>query len=458
MGRSRGLLVALGPMARGGWKAPANRSAVLATPLSGQPMGTQGRRARLQIREPLQLLQRGAASTAATRGIGASFGQGNPKREFGSAAETMDGKKYVVNFGAGPAKLPRAVLLDAQKDLVDYKGLGISVLEMSHRTSDFSKIIKAAENCLRELLKIPENYKVIFLQGGGSGQFSGIPLNLIGLKEARCADYVVTGAWSAKAAKEAEKYGKVNLVHPKLSSYTKIPDPSTWNLNPDASYVYYCANETVHGVEFDFAPDVGKTVLVSDMSSNFLSRPVDVSKFGVIFAGAQKNIGCAGVTVVIVREDLIGHALKECPIVLDYKVQVENASLYNTPPCFSIYIMGLVLEWIKNNGGTAAMDKRSQTKSQMIYDIIDKSNGFYVCPVERKNRSRMNVPFRIGSIKGDEALEKKFLDKAVENNMISLKGHRSVGGIRASLYNAVTEEDVGTLATFMKNFMETYRS
>nr|XP_056704965.1 phosphoserine aminotransferase [Euleptes europaea] len=367
-------------------------------------------------------------------------------------------QKPVANFGAGPAKLPRAVLLEAQKELVDYKGLGISVLEMSHRTSDFSEIIRKAENLLRELLKIPDNYKVIFLQGGGSGQFSGIPLNLIGLKEARIADYVVTGGWSAKAAKEAEKYAKVNLVHPKLSTYTKIPDPSTWNLNPAASYIYYCANETVHGVEFDFVPDVGKAVLVCDMSSNFLSRPVDVSKFGVIFAGAQKNIGSAGVTAVIVREDLLGFALKECPIVLDYKVQSENGSLYNTPPCFSIYIMGLVLEWIKNNGGVAAMDKLSQTKSQMIYDIIDNSSGFYVCPVDKKNRSRMNVPFRIGSIKGDEALEKKFLGEAVENNMISLKGHRSVGGIRASLYNAVTLEDVQKLSAHMKSFMERHQS
>ncbi|XP_043403158.1 phosphoserine aminotransferase isoform X1 [Chelonia mydas] len=370
----------------------------------------------------------------------------------------MDATRQVVNFGAGPAKLPRSVLLEAQKELVDYKGLGISVLEMSHRTSDFSKIINTSENLLRELLNIPENYKVIFLQGGGSGQFSAVPLNLIGLKEGRCADYVVTGAWSAKAAKEAEKYAKVNIVHPKLGSYTKIPDTSSWNLNADASYVYYCANETVHGVEFGFVPDVRGAVLVCDMSSNFLSRPVDVSKFGVIFAGAQKNIGCAGVTVVIVREDLLGFALKECPIVLDYKVQAGNGSLYNTPPCYSIYIMSLVLEWIKNNGGAAAMDKLSSVKSQMIYDIIDKSNGVYVCPVEKKSRSRMNVPFRIGSIKGDEALEKKFLDKAVELNMISLKGHRSVGGIRASLYNAVTIEDVQKLATFMRSFMQMHQS
>ncbi|OBS82813.1 hypothetical protein A6R68_23193 [Neotoma lepida] len=323
----------------------------------------------------------------------------------------MDAAKQVVNFGPGPAKLPHSVLLEIQKELLDYKGLGISVLD------------------------VPNNYKVIFVQGGGSGQFSAVPLNLIGLKAGRCADYVVTGTWSAKAAEEAKKFGTVNVVHPKLGSYTKIPDPSTWNLNPDASYVYFCANETVHGVEFDFIPDVKGAVLVCDMSSNFLSRPVDVSKFGVIFAGAQKNVGSAGVTVVIVRDDLLGFALRECPSVLEYKVQAGNNSLYNTPPCFSIYVMGVVLEWIKNNGGAAAMEKLSFLKSQMIYEIIDNSQGFY----------------------GDEALEKRFLDKAVELNMISLKGHRSVGGIRASLYNAVTTEDVEKLAAFMKNFLEMHQ-
>ncbi|KAM4706975.1 centrosomal protein of 78 kDa-like [Discoglossus pictus] len=368
----------------------------------------------------------------------------------------MDIYKQVLNFGAGPAKLPPSVLLEAQKDMMDYKGLGISVLEMSHRSSDFTKILNNTETCLRELLEIPENYKVLFLQAGGSGQFSSIPLNLIGLKEAKTADYVVTGAWSAKAAKEAEKYGKVNIVHPKLESYTGIPDPSSWNLNPEASYVYYCANETVHGVEFQFVPDVKGAVLVCDMSSNFLSRPVDVSKFGVIFAGAQKNVGCAGVTVVIVREDLLGFSLKECPTVFDYNIQAGNASLYNTPPCFSIYIMGLVLEWIKNNGGAASMEKLSIIKSEMIYNLIDQSNSLFVCPVEKKSRSRMNIPFRIGSIKGDSTLEKKFLDKAAELGMISLKGHRSVGGIRASLYNAVTVEDVQQLAGFMKSFMATH--
>ncbi|XP_010734269.2 phosphoserine aminotransferase [Larimichthys crocea] len=366
-------------------------------------------------------------------------------------------QKQTINFGAGPAKLPQTVLLQAQKELLNFGSTGISVLEMSHRSSDFNKILNKTESLLRELLNVPDNYKVMFLQGGGSGQFSAVPLNLIGLKEDQCADYLVTGTWSAKAAKEAEKYGKVNIVHPKLDSYTKIPDSSSWTLNPSASYVYYCCNETVHGVEYNFIPETNGVVLVSDMSSNFLSRPVDVSKFGLIFAGAQKNVGCAGVTVVIVREDLLGHASKECPIVLDYKVQAEMNSLYNTPPCFSIYIMGLVLEWIKNNGGSAAMETLNKQKSSMIYDIIDTSNGFYACPVDAACRSRMNVPFRVGKKEGDDELEKKFLDGASKRGMISLKGHRSVGGIRASLYNAVTVEDTEALATYMKEFQKEHQ-
>ncbi|KAK5870883.1 hypothetical protein PBY51_003793 [Eleginops maclovinus] len=362
-------------------------------------------------------------------------------------------EKQTINFGAGPAKLPQSVLLQAQKELLSYSGMGISVLEMSHRSADFNKILNKTESLLRELLTIPDNYKVLFLQGGGSGQFSAVPLNLIGLKEDKCADYLVTGTWSSKAAKEAEKYGKVNIVHPKLDSYTKIPDPSSWTLNPSASYVYYCCNETVHGVEYNFTPETNGVILVSDMSSNFLSRPVDVSKFGLIFAGAQKNVGCAGVTVVIVREDLLGHALKECPIVLDYKVQSDMNSLYNTPPCFSIYIMGLVLDWIKNNGGSNAMEALNKQKSSLIYNAINTSNGFYECPVDGTCRSRMNVPFHIGNKEGDEGLEKEFLAGASKRGMISLKGHRSVGGIRASLYNAVTLEDAEALATYMKEFM-----
>ncbi|KAF4074565.1 hypothetical protein AMELA_G00240830 [Ameiurus melas] len=366
--------------------------------------------------------------------------------------------KKVLNFGAGPAKLPQAVLIQAQRELLDYNGLGISVLEMSHRTSDFSKIINTAETLLRELLNVPDNYKVLFLQGGGTGQFSAVALNLIGLKEDRCADYIVTGTWSAKAAKEAEKYGKVNVVHPKVGNYTGIPDSSSWSLNPSASYVYYCCNETVHGIEFNFIPDTKGVVLVCDMSSNFLSRPVDVSKFGLIFAGAQKNVGSAGVTIVIVREDLLGKALKECPLVFDFKVQAENNSLHNTPPCYSIYIVKLVLEWIKNNGGADAMDKLSKQKSSLIYDIINSSNGFYSCPIDVGCRSCMNVPFRIGNSEGDEALEKQFLEGASKLRMISLKGHRSVGGIRASLYNAVTLEDAQALAAYMKEFLNKHQT
>ncbi|XP_076843215.1 phosphoserine aminotransferase isoform X2 [Brachyhypopomus gauderio] len=325
---------------------------------------------------------------------------------------------------------------------------------MSHRTSEFTKIINTAENLLRELMNIPENYKVLFVHGGGTGQFSAVPLNLIGLKKDRCADYIVTGAWSERAAKEAQKYGSVNVVHPQLDTYTCIPDSSTWSLNPSASYVYYCSNETVHGVEFNFIPDTKDVILVSDMSSNFLSRPIDVSKFGLIFAGAQKNIGCAGVTVVIVREDLLGKALRECPIILDYKVQAENNSLYNTPSCFSIYIMKLVLEWIKGNGGAEAMEILNRQKSSLIYDIINISNGFYCCPVDVQCQSRMNVPFRIGKKEGDESLEKLFLDGASKLGMISLKGHRSVGGIRVSLYNAVTLEDTQALSAYMKDFLK----
>uniref|UniRef100_A0A674H7X1 Phosphoserine aminotransferase n=2 Tax=Taeniopygia guttata TaxID=59729 RepID=A0A674H7X1_TAEGU len=370
-----------------------------------------------------------------------------------------EGGRQVANFGAGPAKLPRSVLLEAQKELVDYKGLGISVLEMSHRSSDFTKILNTTENLMRELLNIPDNYKVIFLQGGGSAQFSAVPLNLIGLKEGRQADYVVTGGWSAKAAKEAEKYAKVNIVHPKLGAYTIL----TQALGISIRMHLMCTTVLmklfmVWSLTLYLMSKEPSWFVICHQTScpNLWMFPR--LKFGVIFAGAQKNVGCAGVTVVIVREDLLGFALKECPVVLDYKTQAANSSLYNTPPCYSIYIMGLVLEWIKNNGGAAAMDKLSLIKSRMIYDIIDKSNGFYVCPVERKNRSRMNVPFRIGSVKGDEALEKKFLEKAVELNMISLKGHRSVGGIRASLYNAVTVEDVQKLATFMRSFMQMHQS
>ncbi|ESO89717.1 hypothetical protein LOTGIDRAFT_192615 [Lottia gigantea] len=361
-------------------------------------------------------------------------------------------EKKVINFSPGPAKLPEDVLARAQKEFLNFNNTGVSVMELSHRSADFSQIIGHAERDLRDLLEIPDNYKVIFVQGGGTGQFSAVPLNLIDLKPGASADYIVTGSWSAKSAKEAEKYGKINRVLPKTEKYSVIPDQSTWNLSPEASYVYYCANETIHGVEFQFIPETNGVPLVCDMSSNILSKRVDVSKFGVIFAGAQKNIGCAGATLVIIREDLIGFSDPICPILMDYKTQVGNNSLYNTPPTYSIYIMGLVFQWIKEHGGVAQMEKNSRQKSTILYDIIDNSNGFYQCPIERDSRSRMNITFRIGVNFEDEALEKKFIDEAHQNGLISLKGHRSVGGIRVSIYNAVHVHEAEKLGEFMKNF------
>jgi len=363
----------------------------------------------------------------------------------------------VINFAAGPAKLPEEVLGQAQKELTNYGTSGISVMEMSHRSSDFSKILNDCENSLRELLNVPDYYRVLFLQGGGSGQFAAIALNLLPLKPSKSADYIITGSWSAKAAKEAEKYGTVNRVLPKMDKYTEIPDQSTWKLNPDASYVYYCGNETVHGVEFQDVPETNGVPLVCDMSSNILTKPIDVTKFGMIYAGAQKNIGCAGVTVVIVREDLVGFAMDICPTIFDYKLQVGMNSLYNTPPTYSIYIMGLVYEWLKQNGGAQGMAERNAIKSAAVYNAIDNSNGFYHAPVSPGCRSRVNIPMRIGSPEGIDSLEKKFLEEASKRGMIQLKGHRSVGGIRVSIYNAITVEEVDRLVTFMREFQNMYR-
>lgn len=367
--------------------------------------------------------------------------------------DLRDEKKFVINFSAGPAKLPESVLRQAQKEMLDHQNSGISVMEMSHRSAEFSKIINTAEQNLRDLLDIPDNYKVLFLQGGGTGQFSAVPLNLINLKPGHIADYFVTGSWSAKAAQEAKKYGTVNLVLPATKKYTTIPEATSWSLNPEASYVYYCANETIHGVEFPDTPETNGVPLVCDMSSNILTRAIDVSKYGVILAGAQKNIGCAGVTVVIVRDDLIGHAMDVCPSILDYKVQSGNNSLYNTPPTYSIYMMGLVFSWIKSQGGVASMEQNSRLKSEAIYNLIQDSDGFYCCPLDPKCRSRTNLPFRIGSAEGVEHVEKKFLEEATKAGFLQLKGHRSVGGIRVSLYNAVTVEEAKLLAGFMRAFM-----
>jgi len=353
----------------------------------------------------------------------------------------------VANFGAGPAKLPQEVLKNVQQELLNYNGSGISVMEMSHRSKDYENINNTAQETLRDLLKVPDNYKILFLQGGGTGMFAAVCMNLMG--KTGKADYIVTGSWSAKAAKEAAKYGQVNMVIPKTDKYTQIPDPSTWKLDPEASYVYYCANETVHGVEFQYVPDTKGVPLVADMSSNFLSRPFDVSKFGVIFAGAQKNVGPSGVTVVIVRDDLLGSPMTICPTVFDFTIMAKDNSLHNTPPTFGIHVVGLVFKWIKEAGGLEEMERRALKKSGCIYDVIEKSGGFYVCPVSKDCRSRMNVPFRIR----DTSLEEVFLKEAANKKMIQLKGHRSVGGIRASLYNAVTIENAERLQETMVEFM-----
>lgn len=359
----------------------------------------------------------------------------------------------VINFSPGPAKLPEEVMKKAQGEFVNFAGTGVSVMELSHRGAEFSKILNEAEQNLRELMQIPDNYDVIFLQGGASGQFSGIPLNLIGLKPGKTADYMVTGAWSAKAAKEAEKYGSVNLVFPKTKKYTTIPDKSEWTINPDASYLYYCSNETIHGVEFPYVPESYNDVpIVCDMSSSVLSHHIDVSKFGVIFAGAQKNIGPAGAVLLIIRKDLIGKALPGCPTVLDFKIQAGNNSCYNTPPTYSIYMIGLVFDWILKNGGLDVVQDRNLRKATCVYEAVDNSRGFYTSPVHPSCRSKMNVAVRIGGPDGDEALEKAFLDEAGKKGMIGLKGHRSVGGIRISLYNAISLEESLSLVEFMRDF------
>ncbi|XP_001600620.1 probable phosphoserine aminotransferase [Nasonia vitripennis] len=353
-----------------------------------------------------------------------------------------------INFGAGPAQLPLEVLKDVQEELLNYANTKVSILEISHRSNDFKKVVENAQARLSELLKIPDNYKVMFLQGGGTGLFAAVPLNMM---KTGSADYIVTGAWSSKAAKEAAKYGKVNLVLPKTTKYTEIPDKSTWNLDPNASYVYYCDNETVHGIEFHDIPDTKGVPLVADMSSNFVSKPLDISKFALIYAGAQKNVGPSGVTIVIVRKDFIGTAMSICPSIFDFAVVAAENSIHNTPPVFQIYFVGRVFEWIKKNGRVEGMAELAHKKSKLIYDVIEQSNGFYICPIDKKCRSRMNIPFRI---KNDEALENAFVAGAAALNMLQLKGHRSVGGIRASLYNAVTLEQVEALAKYMKAFYQ----
>ena len=352
----------------------------------------------------------------------------------------------VYNFSAGPAMLPEAVLKQASEEMLDWHGSGTSIMEVSHRGKEFISVAKQAEADLRELMSIPGNYKVLFLQGGASLQFATIPLNILGNKTS--VDYINTGAWSKKAIVQAKKYCEVNVAATsEADNFSSIPAFDSWQLNADAAYLHYTPNETIGGVEFHWVPEVGDVPIVADMSSTILSRPVDVSKFGIIYAGAQKNIGPAGLTLVIVRDDLIGKASDTCPIVCDYKVQAENDSMSNTPATYSWYLAGLVFQWLKQQGGLNAMAEINQRKASKLYNAIDNSS-FYQNPVEINSRSWMNVPFTLANAE----LDADFLKQAAENNLMTLKGHRSVGGMRASIYNAMPEEGIDALIAFMQEF------
>lgn len=354
-------------------------------------------------------------------------------------------RKY--NFCAGPASLPEPVLEQAKAELSDWRGRGLSVMEMSHRSKEFVEIAAKAEKDFRDLLNISDDYAVLFLQGGASQQFSAVPLNILG--ENGVADYVNTGQWSTKAIKEAKRYGKVNVVATaEASNFSTIPAFDTWKLSDNAAYLHYTPNETIGGVEFFWTPQVS-VPLVADMSSTILSRPIDVSEFGLIYAGAQKNIGPAGLTIVIVRKDLLGKSLPICPIMLDYKTAADNDSMYNTPPTFAWYLAGLVFEWLKNIGGLEGMEKINRRKAEKLYAYIDGS-GFYRNPVEKQSRSSMNIPF----VLADEKFDKPFLTGAEEAGLLNLAGHRSVGGMRASIYNAVPEAAVDALIDYMKSFAQ----
>ncbi|BBI99201.1 phosphoserine aminotransferase [Ferrigenium kumadai] len=355
----------------------------------------------------------------------------------------------IYNFSAGPAVLPKEVLQQAQAELLDWHGSGMSVMEMSHRGKEYMGIHAQAEADLRELMGIPRNYKVLFLQGGAHLQFSMIPLNLLAGRAS--ADYVNTGIWSKKAIDEAKKFCHVNEAASGADrKFTYVPEFKSWKLDKDAAYVHYTPNETIDGVEFGWVPDTGDVPLVADMSSNILSRPYDVSKFGLIYAGAQKNIGPAGVTLVIVRDDLVGHADPRLPTMLNYKTHADADSMYNTPPTYGIYMSGLVFQWLKKNGGVAAMEKTNIAKAKLLYDAIDASGGFYVCPVAKADRSRMNVPFKTA----DAATDAEFLKQAEARGMLQLKGHKLAGGMRASIYNAMPMAGVQALADFMVEFAQ----
>lgn len=352
----------------------------------------------------------------------------------------------VYNFSAGPAILPEEVVRQAAEEMTDWNGTGMSVMEMSHRGKEFVSIAEQAESDLREIMDIPHHYRVLFLQGGATSQFAMVPMNL--LKGRDSADYINTGQWSKKAIAEAKLYCKVNVAASGESdNFTAIPPREEWNLNPAASYVHYTPNETIGGVEFPMIPDVGDVPLVADMSSTILSRPINISRFGVIYAGAQKNIGPAGLTVVIVRDDLIGGEMDNTPMMFRYSTHSQAGSMYNTPPTYSWYVAGLVFAWVKKKGGLEAMAEVNKRKAGKLYAAIDNS-AFYSNPVDTGCRSWMNVPFTLA----DPGLDARFLDEAKEAGLVTLKGHRSVGGMRASIYNAMPEEGVDMLIDFMTDF------
>ncbi len=352
----------------------------------------------------------------------------------------------VFNFSAGPSMLPLPVLEKAASELVCYGESGMSVMEMSHRSPDYEAIIEKAEADLRKLMQIPDNYKVLFMQGGASTQFACVPMNLI--KKTGKADYIVSGQFSGKAFKEAQKYGDVVCVATtKEDNFDHVPVVTKDMIRPDASYVHMCFNNTIYGTKFDYIPDTGDIPLVADMSSCIISEPVDVSKFGVIYAGAQKNMAPAGVTLVIVREDLLGDVLDYTPDMLNWQLMADNGSMYNTPPCYAIYVAGLVYEWIESIGGLEKMKEMNEKKANLLYDYLD-SQDYYIAPVKKNSRSMMNVTF----VTGDADLDKKFASEAAKAGLKNLKGHRSVGGMRASIYNAMPYAGVEKLVEFMKEF------
>jgi len=352
----------------------------------------------------------------------------------------------IINFSAGPAVLPLEVLEEAQRDLVDYQGSGLSVMEMSHRSPHYDAIHQNALANLRSLMGISDDYAVLFLQGGASMQFAMAPMNL--MYPNRKADYIVTGVWSKKAIKEAKKLGEARVAgSSEETTFDRIPKPSELDFDPEADYLHFTSNNTIYGTQWKTEPGTGDVPLVADMSSDILSRPIDVGKYGLIYAGAQKNLGPAGVTLVIVRKDLLDRAPENTPTLLTYRTHAEKNSLFNTPPCWSIYIVGLACKWLERHGGVEAMEKRNTEKAAKLYDVFDSSD-FYRGTVPVEDRSPMNIPFRLPT----EELEKRFLEASVEAGMTNLKGHRSVGGIRASIYNAMPPENVDRLVELMREF------